>query len=124
VCVRTWQSSAVYLEAFELVLLLRPDAPRAYDTAALERIQGEHLAYLESLRAAGQVVTNGPVLDQPDESLRGLTFFRTGSLEESRRLAEQDPAVIAGRLRVEVMTWLCRPGTMVRPGRRVSAPET
>jgi uncharacterized protein YciI len=111
------------LESFELVFLRRPDDPRPYDEEALERIQGEHLAYHESLRAAGHVVTNGPVLDQPDESLRGLTFFRTGSLDEARRLAEQDPAVLAGRLTVEVMTWWCRPGTMVRSGRSVSLPE-
>jgi len=104
-------------------MLRRPDAPRWYDEETLERIQREHLAYLESLRAAGHVVTNGPVLDPPDESLRGLVFYRTGSLDEARRLAEQDPAVLAGRLAVEVMTWWCRPDTMVRPGQSVSAPE-
>jgi uncharacterized protein YciI len=111
------------LEAFELVLLRRPaDAP-AYDEETLERIQREHIAYLETLRAAGHVVTNGPVLDQADESLRGLTIFATGSLDETRRLADQDPAVVAGRLTVEVMTWLCRPGAMARPGRSISVPE-
>lgn len=111
------------LEAFELVILLRSDNPRPYDEESLERIQREHLAYLDSLRVADLIVTNGPVLDQPDESLRGLTFFRTGSLDEARRLAGQDPAVLAGRLTFEVMTWLCRPGTMVRSGRPVSLPE-
>ena len=49
----------------------------------------------------GLVVTNGPLADQPDESLRGLTFYRTGSLADARRLAEADPAVEAGRLAVE-----------------------
>jgi len=43
------------------------------------------------LREGGQVVTNGPVGDQPDETLRGLTFYRTGSLAQSRQLAEADP---------------------------------
>ncbi len=36
-------------------------------------------------------MTNGPVRDQPDVSLRGLTFYRTGSLEQARQLAEADP---------------------------------
>jgi uncharacterized protein YciI len=111
------------LEAFELVILRRPAGARAYDEATLERIQREHLAYHASLRDRGEVVTNGPVLDQPDESVRGVTFYRTGSLEGARRLAEQDPAVLAGRLAVEVMTWWCPPGTMVRPGRPVSVPD-
>jgi uncharacterized protein len=109
------------LEAYELVMLRRPaDAP-PYDDPTLERIQREHLAYHAGLRAAGQVVTNGPLTDQPDESLRGLTFYRTGSLDEARRLAEADPAVKAGRLGVDVMTWYCPAGTMRQPGRPVSS---
>jgi uncharacterized protein YciI len=110
----------VDLEAFELVMLRRPPDAPSYDDAELERIQREHLAYHERLRTSGQVATNGPVLDQPDESLRGLTFYRTGSLAEARRLAEADPAVQAGRLTVDVMTWWCPPGTMCRPGTPVS----
>jgi uncharacterized protein len=109
----------VDLEAFELVILRRPaDAPD-YDEATLERIQREHLAYHASLRDAGHVATNGPVTDQADESLRGLTFYRTGSLEEARRLAQADPAVQARRLEVDVMTWYCPPGTIVSAGRTV-----
>src|SRR6516225_2452471 len=99
------------LEAFELVLLRRPENPPAYDDAELERIQREHLAHHARLRASG------PVVDPPDPSLRGLTFYRTGSLEEARRLAEADPAVRAGRLVADIMTWYCPPGTMREPGR-------
>ena len=110
----------VDLEAFELVLLRTPENAARYDDADLERIQAEHLAYHARLRESGQVVTNGPVRDQPDVSLRGLTFYRTGSLQESLRLAEADPAVRAGRLAVEIMTWYCAPGTMSKPGRAVT----
>ena len=108
------------LEAFELVLLRRPENAPDLEDAELERIQREHLAHHDRLRASGQVVTNGPVIDQPDPSLRGLTFYRTGSLAESRQLAEADPAVLAGRLAVEIMTWYCPPGTMSKPGRPVT----
>ena len=80
----------------------------------------EHLAHHARLRASGQVVTNGPVIEPPDPSLRGLTFYRTGSLEEARRLAEADPAVRAGRLTVQIMTWYCPPGTMSKPGQAVT----
>jgi uncharacterized protein YciI len=113
----------VGLEAYELVMLRRPaDAP-SYDDEALERIQAGHLAYHAQLREAGQVVTNGPLTDQPDESLRGLTFYRTGSLTEARRLAEADPAVQAGRLAVDVMTWYCPAGSMRQAGRPVTSVE-
>ena len=110
------------LEAFELVLLRRPASALNYPEEELERIQREHLAYHAGLREAGHVVTNGPVDGQPDPSLRGLAFYRTGSLERSRQLAEADPAVRAGRLAVEIMRWYCPPGTMTRPGRAVTLP--
>jgi uncharacterized protein len=110
----------VELEAFELVLLRTPENAPAYDEAELARIQAEHLAHHARLRESGQVVTNGPVRDQPDPSLRGLTFYRTGSLEHARQLAEADPAVRAGRLTIEIMTWYCAPGTMTKPGRPVT----
>ena len=110
----------VDLEAYELVMLRRPENPAEYDDAELDRIQQEHLAHYAKLRGLGHVVTNGPVADQPDEALRGLTFYRTGSLEEARQFAEADPAVLAGRLTIEIMTWYCLPGTMTKPGRPVS----
>jgi uncharacterized protein len=114
--------SRVDLEAFELVLLRRPTQPRDYPDADLDRIQAEHLAYHAALRQAGHVVTNGPVDGPADPSLRGLAFYRTGSLDRSRELAEADPSVLAGRLAVDIMTWYCPPGTMSRPGRAVTLP--
>ena len=110
------------LEAFELVLLRRPASAIDYPDEELERIQREHLAYHARLRESGDVVTNGPVDGQPDPSLRGLTFYRTGSVERARELAEADPAVLAGRLAVDIMTWYCPPGTMGRPGKAVTLP--
>jgi uncharacterized protein YciI len=111
------------LESFELVLLRRPDAAPAYNEDTLQRIQREHLEYHRALRASGDIATNGPVLDEPDEPLRGLTFYRTGSLARARELAEADPAVRAGRLVVDVMTWLCPPGSMRQPGHLITLPE-
>jgi uncharacterized protein len=34
-----------------------------------------------------------------------MCIYRTG-LEETRRLAEEDPSVRAGRMAIEAMTWL------------------
>ena len=111
------------LESFELVLLRRPANAPACDEVTLDRIQGEHLAYHASLRASGHIATNGAVMNQPDESLRGLTFYRTGSLQRARELAEADPAVEAGRLTVDVMTWLCSPGLLLRAGHATTVSE-
>src|SRR4029077_15135696 len=71
----------------------------------LDEMQQRHLAFNAGLRVAGHIVTNGPLIGQPDESLRGISVYRT-SVDETRRLAQQDPSVQAGRLAIEVCTWL------------------
>jgi|SRR5579864_9311029 len=99
------------LDAYTVVLLRRPiDAPRLSDEE-LDAIQHEHLAFNARMRELGHALITGPVRDQPDESLRGINVFRT-SVEETRRLAEEDPSVKAGRLVVEVFTWLMQAGTL------------
>jgi uncharacterized protein YciI len=104
------------LERYELVLLRRPVPASEYDDATLERIQAEHLAHYDGLRERGLVVAFGPVLDQPDELLRGIAVFAVGTVDEARALAEGDPAVVAGRLEVEAMTFLTAPGGLGVPG--------
>jgi uncharacterized protein len=61
------------------------------------------------MRERGFLAAAGPFSDQVDESLRGLCVYTT-SLEESRALAEADPAVRARRLAVDVLTWLVPTG--------------
>jgi uncharacterized protein len=106
----------ISLQGFQLILLRRPDVATDYDEETLERIQRDHLAFWASMRESGHVVTNGPVLDQPDETLRGISILAMESLEQARDLANTDPAVQAGRLEVEAMTWLCPLHTMVKAG--------
>jgi uncharacterized protein YciI len=111
---------AVNLHGFQLILLRRPANAPAYDEVTTEQIQRDHLAFYAAMRQAGHVVTNGPVLDQPDDALRGIAIFATESADRARELASADPAVRAGRLEVQAMTWLCPPGTMVKDGLPVS----
>jgi hypothetical protein len=53
----------------------------------------------------------GPFADQPDESLRGLCVFTT-SIAETRALMSEDPAVVAGRLVADVMSWWTLRGSL------------
>jgi uncharacterized protein YciI len=113
----------VELAEYQLILLRAPAAAPAYAEPEANRIQREHLAFYEAQRAAGHVVTNGPMRDQPDQTLRGLAVFTVGSLERAAELAAADPAVLAGVLEVEAMNWWCRPGTMIAPGRVLTIPD-
>jgi uncharacterized protein len=114
---------AIELQEFQLILLRRPDGAPDSDEQTLARIQREHVEFYASMRQAGHVVTNGPVLDQPDEALRGIAIFAAGSVDRARELANTDPAVQAGRLEVEAMTWWCPPDTMIRSGEPVTVED-
>ena len=99
------------LEAFAFVLLRSGPNANAFSPAELEHYQAAHLAHLEAMTKAGKLAGAGPFSDQPDESLRGLCFYRC-SPDEARELAERDPSVQAGRMAVEVMTWWTRKGSV------------
>ena len=88
-----------------VICLLRAAPDRAeLPEEELDAIQERHVAYQEQLRANGKIVAAGPFSDQPDENWRGMTMYLT-SLEEARALAAADPAVVAGRLAVDVFQW-------------------
>jgi len=103
------------LEAYQLVILQRPEHPRDYPQDKLEEIQQAHLAHLRELARAGKLLVAGPLDDQPDPRMRGIEIFRVGSLEEAKRLAAEDPAVKAGRLEPVVMTWFTEKGALAFP---------
>jgi len=85
-----------------LVLLVRrPDAPELTDEEAAE-LQDRHLAFRADLRDRGYLIGGGPLVDQDDERLRGISIMMCDP-ETARRLSNEDPAVRAGRLAIEVM---------------------
>src|SRR4029453_17851651 len=94
-----------------LVLLVRPpDAPELSDEAAAE-LQDRHLAFRADLRDRGYLIGGGPLVDQDDERLRGISIMVCAP-ETARRLSDEDPAVQAGRLAVEVMIWMVPAGNL------------
>jgi uncharacterized protein YciI len=101
----------VELDAYTFVLLRRGPRAADYSDEELEEIQRGHLAFLDEMREQGNLLLSGPFRDQEDETKRGFCVYRTG-LEETRRLTERDPAIEAGRMTVEVMTWLTRKGAL------------
>lgn len=99
------------LERTTFVLLRRPPHAPSFTDEELEALQAAHLAHLAAMKEAGHMLVAGPFSDQADESWRGICLYRTG-LEETRALAEADPMVKAGRLAVDVFTWLTQRGAI------------
>jgi uncharacterized protein YciI len=102
-------------DVYTLVLLRRPvDAPEM-PAHELDVLQSRHLAYRATLRSDGVLVANGPLGEQSDPSLRGLSIMSC-DLDEARRLSDLDPSVQAGRLTYDVFEWWVAAGTLAFPG--------
>lgn len=86
------------------VLALLESGPRrdhpADEAAALQR---GHLAYIRKLSDEGKLLLAGPLLDQGP--LRGIFVLDVATVDEARALVDADPAVKAGRLKVELHPW-------------------
>jgi uncharacterized protein YciI len=101
-------------DVYTLVLLRRPpDAPQMTDEE-LDALQARHLAYRAQLKRDGVLVANGPLGEQSDPALRGLSIFAC-DLEEAARLSDGDPSVQAGRLAYDVFEWWVAAGTLAFP---------
>lgn len=87
-----------------VVRLVTSDPP-APDTPDDDRVQAEHLAYLDGLRQQGLVVLNGPIRSADSPEWRGLTVYRV-DVGQARELANADPAVLAGWFDVVIDSWL------------------
>ena len=93
-----------------VILLVRaPDAPELSEEA-LDALQMEHLTYLRELKRRGALIANGPLADQTDVRLRGISVYAVG-LDEALALARADPMVLAGRLVIEGARWMTAAGT-------------
>jgi uncharacterized protein YciI len=106
----------------------RPLAPKPYvfgllvkgpnwtpgETEENKQLQAAHMANINRLAEAGKLVLAGPFKDGGDR--RGVFIFKADTLAEAQALADTDPAVRAGRLRLELHRWAV-PDGMLPPGK-------
>jgi uncharacterized protein YciI len=88
------------------VVFLRAGPASREDEARNERLHREHLQHLTRLQTAGKLVLNGPILIEHD--LVGVSVY-AADLDDARAMAEADPKVRAGYLKVEALPWLAVP---------------
>jgi uncharacterized protein YciI len=89
------------------ILVLRPDAPALSDTEAAQ-LQDAHMSHLADLHEAGQLLAAGPLFD---DHFKGHSILNVPP-EVAKELAEQDPAVRAGKYDVHVVPWMVPAGAM------------
>jgi uncharacterized protein YciI len=101
------------MATYQVAFLMKGPAWSAAESPERAKLQEAHMAHIRKMAESGKLILAGPFADDGD--LRGLFIFRTASLEEARALAEQDPAVRAGRLRIEWHPWYAAKNITVRP---------
>ena len=93
-----------------LVLLTRGAKWTPESTPATEELQKQHMANIIRLAEMKKLVVAGPFAD--NGTLRGIFVFKVDSLDEAKSLTATDPAVMAGRLAVEIHPWLVPEGIL------------
>jgi uncharacterized protein YciI len=73
-------------------------------TPETEQIQKAHMAHIGEMARGGHLVAAGPFGDNGE--LRGIFIFQVETIEQATALTEADPAVKAGRLRMELHQWM------------------
>lgn len=82
------------------------------DSMQIALIQEQHLAHLNMLDKTGKISMAGPLGD--DGETRGIVIYNVATIEEALKLAREDPAVRAGRLKVEMHPWWAAKGSRLK----------
>lgn len=91
------------------LVFLKKGPQRNQDSAAVAKIQKEHLAHLDLMAEEGKLCIAGPLMDNGD--IRGICIYNVTTREEAEKLANDDPAVKAGRLIVEIHPFYAAQGS-------------
>ena len=83
--------------------LVRGPKSTSDQTEETKKIQEGHMANINRLAEMGKLVLAGPFYDGGDR--RGVFIFKLDRLDEAQALTDTDPAVIAGRLKIELHRW-------------------
>ena len=76
---------------------------RDQDSIRAAELQKAHLLNMGRMADEGKLVLAGPFLGDGD--LRGIYIFNVGTVEEAEALTNTDPAIQAGRLKMELKEW-------------------
>lgn len=81
------------------------------ETEETKKVQAAHLANIQKLVDEGKMILAGPFLD--DWEVRGIFVYKVDSMEEAIELTKLDPAVLSGRLSLEVHPWYSAKGITI-----------
>ena len=86
-----------------VIAYLKRGPNRDQDSVQAENIQRAHLDNMVVMAEAKKLVLAGPFMD--DGEIMGIYVFAVETLEEAAELTASDPAVMAGRLIMDLHPW-------------------
>ncbi|HOI49251.1 MAG TPA: YciI family protein [Prolixibacteraceae bacterium] len=105
----TTEGDTTYTMKRYVFMLLDAGENRSQDSVAAAKIQEGHLAHLNQMAKTGKLVMAGPF--EKGGEHRGLLIFDVETVEEALKLEAEDPAVIAGRLKMNAFYWWAAKGS-------------
>lgn len=97
-----------------LYVVLLSEGPDYNDNSEPDKTQAimyQHIQYQLGLQDSGEALAGGGFSEASDGMI-GLTLLRANSLEDAQRIANQDPAVLAGRFKATVKAWYVPDGRL------------
>jgi uncharacterized protein YciI len=105
------QTPRYEMDTCVMVFLKRGPKWTAESTPETQKIQAGHMAHIQEMAKSGKLAVAGPFADNGE--IRGIFIFHHCTLEDARQMAENDPAVKAGRLAIEAHPWMAAKGLRV-----------
>lgn len=99
-----WQTKSQEATHYFLFLESNPGRPEL-PPAQVDSLQQAHLENIGKLAREGKLVVAGPF-----EGGGGIFILNTGNFEEAEKWVQTDPAVQAGRFKLELLPWKTRVG--------------
>ncbi len=94
------EGDSTYLMKKYYMAFLKSGPNRDHSKEEAAEIQKGHMAHMGKLAAENKIQIAGPFDD--DSDIQGVVIYSVYSLEEALTLTQADPAVVAGRLVVEL----------------------
>ena len=98
-----------YLMKKYFIVYLKKGPIQDHSPDEASKIQEGHRANMKKLAADGSLCIAGPMAD--DGNIRGIMILSVPTLQEVERMVAKDPAVIAGRLIMEVQPFWAAKGS-------------
>ncbi|HSP11879.1 MAG TPA: YciI family protein, partial [Salegentibacter sp.] len=97
------EEDTTYLMQQYYMVFLKRGENRNQDSTEAANLQKQHMAHLSRMSEEGYASLIGPF--GSDGEIRGIAIYNTATEKEADSLANLDPMVKAGRLKVEVHPW-------------------